>query len=245
MKKKHFRVIKVFVFFACLLFCFENVLFAQTARRKSAVKRPTSAETDNRKAKKSVGVNAADAEGAKTAVNPKLLPDAEVAVLETDYGRIIIELYSKIAPQMVERFKKLIREGFYDGTAFHRTSPSLGIIQGGDPNSKDADPANDGYGKSSYPDVPAEFTDIPYERGIVGAARANDPNSANCQFFIMLKRQPFFDKKYTIFGRVVEGLGNAYIINISPTKPSTERPEDPITIRKATMQLRKKVVAIN
>jgi len=168
-----------------------------------------------------------------------------VAVLETDYGKIVIELYPKLAPQMVARFKKLIKEGFYNGTAFHRTSPSLGIIQGGDPNSKDADPTNDGYGKSPYPNVPAEFSDVPYARGIVGAARSNDPNSANCQFFLMLKRQPFFDNKYTVFGRTIEGLSNAYIISISQTKTGTESPEDPVVVKRISLQPRKKFIAIN
>ena len=99
-------------------------------------------------------------------------PDADVAVIETaDFGTIVIELYSNVAPQMVERFKKLISEGFYNGTTFHRVNPDLGIIQGGDPLSKDNDPTNDGIGDSPYPNVPGEMSDIPYERGIVGAAR--------------------------------------------------------------------------
>jgi cyclophilin family peptidyl-prolyl cis-trans isomerase len=110
------------------------------------------------------------------------------------------------------------------------------MIQGGDPNSKDTDPRNDGYGSSTYPNLPAEFSNVPYERGIVGAARANDPNSANSQFFIMLKRQSAFDNSYTVFGRVIEGLANAYIINISPTERGTERPEDPVVIKRATLQ---------
>ena len=102
----------------------------------------------------------------------KPLPDQEVAVIETaDFGNIVIELYPNVAPQMVERFKKLISEGFYNGTTFHRVNPELGIIQGGDPLSKDNNPENDGTGDSPYPNVPGEMSDIPYERGIVGAAR--------------------------------------------------------------------------
>src|SRR5687767_5275609 len=156
----------------------------------------------------------------KTGVKPE--PDAEVAVIETsDFGKIVIELYPNIAPKMVERFKKLISERFYDGTIFHRINPELGIIQGGDPLSKDGDPANDGTGDSTYPNVPGEFSDLPYERGTVGAARkgaspafggrpglteAEAFDTANCQFYVTLKRQPAFDKKYTVFGKVIEGI---------------------------------------
>src|SRR3954452_7165490 len=106
----------------------------------------------------------------KKGVKPEA--DPEVAVIETEtYGRIVIELYSNVAPQMVGRFKQLIKEGFYNGTTFHRIDPQLGIIQGGDPLSKDDNPDNDGTGDSPYPNVPGEFSDVPYEKGIVGAAR--------------------------------------------------------------------------
>src|SRR6476619_5628016 len=135
----------------------------------------------------------------KKGVTP--VADSEIAVIEMDnapaYGTIKIELYSNIAPKMVERFKALAREGVYDDTTFHRVNQS--VIQGGDPNSKDNDPSNDGMGGSSKPNVEAEFSDIPYDTGIVGAARSQSPNSANSQFFIMLKREPGFDNKYTIF----------------------------------------------
>src|SRR5438552_15689526 len=147
----------------------------------------------------------------KTGVKPQ--PDAQVAVIETgDYGRIVIELYPNIAPQMVERFKKLINEKFYDGTAIHRVDASLGIIQGGDPNTKENNVAAYGMGNSPYPNVPAEFSDIPYECGTLGAARTQDVNGANCQWFITLKKQPAFDKKYTVFGRVIDGIKNAEVI---------------------------------
>src|SRR5437016_11122798 len=93
----------------------------------------------------------------KTGVKPQ--PDSQVAVIETgDYGRIVIELYPNIAPQMVERFKKLINEHFYDGTAIHRIDPDLGIIQGGDPLTKSAT-GMWGTGSSPYPNVLAEFSD--------------------------------------------------------------------------------------
>src|SRR5437764_9911795 len=110
-----------------------------------------------------------DDEAAEANVKKGVKPaaDAQVAVIDTDYGRIVIELYPNVAPQMVERFKKLASEKFFDGTAIHRVDPSLGIIQGGDPNTKGSNVALYGTGNSSYPNVPAEFSDIPYERGTV------------------------------------------------------------------------------
>jgi peptidylprolyl isomerase len=179
----------------------------------------------------------AEEAGVKKGVKPEA--DSQAAVVETDYGRIVIELYPNLAPKMVERFKQLANEGFYNGTTIHRIDPNLGIIQGGDPNSKDAIPANDGMGNSPYPNVPAEFSDLPYERGIVGAARTgNDINSANCQFFITLKRQPAFEQpgnRYTVFGRVIEGMNNADIISGAPPVEGTERPADKILVKSVTL----------
>jgi cyclophilin family peptidyl-prolyl cis-trans isomerase len=160
-------------------------------------------------------------------------------VIETaDYGRIVIELYPNIAPKMVERFKKLIGEKFYDGTAIHRVDPSLGIIQGGDPLTKGNNPAAYGTGSSPYPNVAAEFSDILYERGTVGAARTQDINGANCQWFITLKKQPAFDKKYTVFGRVIDGINNAEVIMHAPTEQGTPRPSDKVVIKSVTLQPR-------
>lgn len=158
--------------------------------------------------------------------------DKEIAVIEMEnsaaYGTIKIELYSNIAPQMVARFKELAKEGVYDGTTFHRINQS--VIQGGDPLSKDADPTNDGTGKSDKPNVPAEFSDILYDTGIVGAARGQDNNSANSQFFITLKREAGFDNRYTIFGKVVEGMNN--VRTISGVQPKDgERPVEPVRIK--------------
>ena len=180
----------------------------------------------------------ADADGVtaevKKGVKPE--PDAQAAVIETDYGRIVIELYPNLAPQMVERFKSLAAQKFYDGTAIHRIDPELGIIQGGDPNSKDDIPENDGMGSSGPPNLPAEFSDILYERGTVGAARAQDENSANCQFYVTLKRQPAFDNRYTVFGRVIEGITNADIIAGAPVaEGAQDRPAERITVKSVTL----------
>lgn len=204
-----------------------------------------------------------EAEGAggaevKRGVKPE--PDAEAAVLEVEsggvsFGRIVIELYPNLAPKMVERFKQLVREGFYDGTAFHRINPRAGVLQGGDPNSKDDDPANDGMGDSPYADLPAEFSDVPFDTGTVGAARqgarpavAGQPaltekeavNTANSQFYITLRRVPGWDAKYTVFGKVIEGMGNAHVIAGAPTRPApfNESPADKIVIKRATLHPR-------
>jgi cyclophilin family peptidyl-prolyl cis-trans isomerase len=188
---------------------------------------------------KSTNTNSANSGEANVKTKVKPEPDSQVAVIDTaDYGRIVIELYPNIAPKMVERFKKLISEKFYDGTAIHRIDPGLGIIQGGDPLTKSPNIAAWGTGNSPYPDVPAEFSDIPYERGTVGAARTNDINTANCQWFITLKKQSAFDQKYTVFGRVVDGIKNAEIIMGAPTASGTERPAEKILITSVTLQPR-------
>lgn len=171
---------------------------------------------------------------AKAEVKKGVAPvaDNEIAVIEMEnsstFGTVKIELYSNIAPQMVARFKELAREGFYNGVSFHRINQM--VVQGGDPNSKDADPANDGQGNSNKPNVPAEFSDILYEKGIVGAARlGNDVNSQNCQFFITLTRVKDFDNKYTIFGKVIEGMDN--VILMSGVPKQGERPIDAVKIK--------------
>jgi cyclophilin family peptidyl-prolyl cis-trans isomerase len=193
----------------------------------------------------------------KTGVKP--IPDAQVAVIETaDFGTIVIELYPNVAPKFVERFKKLITDGFYNGTTFHRVDPSLSLIQGGDPLSKDDNPANDGTGDSHEPNVPAEFSDIPFERGSVGAARRGAApavngqpsvseeqarNSANCQFFITLSPQPDFDEDYTLFGSVIQGINNAEVIMRAPSEEETERPIERIVIKSITLQSRSQYVS--
>jgi cyclophilin family peptidyl-prolyl cis-trans isomerase len=163
--------------------------------------------------------------------------DDEIAVIEMEnssaYGTIKMELYSNIAPRMVARFKELAEEGVYNGTTFHRINHT--VIQGGDPKSKDDDPSNDGTGGSGKPNIPAEFSDIPYDTGIVGAARSSDPNSSNSQFFIMLKREPQFDNKYIIFGKVIDGMNNVRTISgVSPKEG--ERPVEAVRIKSITIQ---------
>lgn len=118
--------------------------------------------------------------------------------LELKDGRVVIELLPKKAPKHVERIKKLVREGFYDGVVFHRVIDGF-MAQTGDPTGT-------GMGGSDYPDIQAEFNDEPHSRGAVSMARAQDPNSANSQFFIVFEDSNFLDNQYTVFGRVTEGM---------------------------------------
>ncbi len=170
------------------------------------------------------------------AKDAKPVADNEIAVIELEnaaaYGTIKIELYSNIAPKAVARFKELAKEGFYNGVTFHRITPA--VIQSGDPNSKDNDPTNDGQGSSDKPNVEAEFTDIPYDVGIVGAARGQEFNSANSQFFITRQRVGDFDGRYTVFGKVIEGLNNVSIIAGVPKQD--ERPIENVVIKSVTIQ---------
>lgn len=119
--------------------------------------------------------------------------------LETAHGRVVIELRPDLAPQHVARIKELTREGFYDGIVFHR------VIE--DFMAQTGDPTGTGTGGSDKPDLPAEFTnEVKFERGTLGMARAQNPNSANSQFFINFTATPFLDGQYTIWGQVVEGM---------------------------------------
>jgi cyclophilin family peptidyl-prolyl cis-trans isomerase len=164
--------------------------------------------------------------------------DDEVAVLETDMGRIVIEFFPGDAPKHVENFKKLTREGFYDGTAFHRVIPNV-IVQGGDPNSRSNPEETWGMGQPDQQTVPAEFNARKHLRGIVSAARrGNDINSATSQFFICESPKPDWDGQYSVYGRVVQGMNVVDIISNSPTVEGTERPLEKITIKKAFLDKR-------
>ncbi|HVE55500.1 MAG TPA: peptidylprolyl isomerase [Pyrinomonadaceae bacterium] len=177
---------------------------------------------------------------AKTAANADVkkgvapVADNEIAVMETDFGTIKIELYSNIAPKMVARFKELAKEGYYNGIAWHRINNS--VIQAGNADTKPgAAPSIGKEGDSGKPNVDAEFSDIPYDTGILGAARlGNDVNSANSQFFIMLKREKAFDNNYTVFGKVIEGMNT--VITISGVPREGEKPNPPVRIKSVTIQ---------
>jgi len=124
-----------------------------------------------------------------------------------DDGQIIVDLMADLAPNHVARVKELTRSGFYDGRPFHRVIEGF-MAQTGDVQfGKVGDNiAMAGRGGSELPDLPAEFSNIPFDRGIVGMARAQNPNSANSQFFIMFKEGYFLNGQYTVVGKVVEGM---------------------------------------
>ncbi|QJB54993.1 peptidylprolyl isomerase [Pseudodesulfovibrio sp. zrk46] len=129
---------------------------------------------------------------------PGLAMDKENTLLmDLPTGRVIIEMYPKLAPKHVERIKELVRMKFYDGLVFHRVIEGF-MAQGGDPTGT-------GMGGSGEK-LPAEFSRVPFERGTAAMARANDPNSADSQFFICFTRVPSLDRKYTIWGKVVSGM---------------------------------------
>jgi len=123
---------------------------------------------------------------------------AHTLLLDTKYGQVKIELLPKIAPKHVERITALANKGFYDGLKFHRVIPGF-MAQTGDP-------LGNGTGGSDGPDLKAEFSDVPYERGVLGMARAQNPNSANSQFFIMFAPASNLNGQYTVFGKVLSGM---------------------------------------
>lgn len=142
---------------------------------------------------------------AATTAKPAALQSTnEVAVIKTSAGEMVAELWPDVAPKTVENFKKLARQGFYDGTASHRLIAGF-MIQMGDPLTKDPN-ARDrwGSGGPGYT-IPAEFNPRKHERGVLSMARGMDPNSAGSQFFICFSAKPDLDGQYTTFGRLVKG----------------------------------------
>ena len=126
------------------------------------------------------------------------------AVIETTFGTITLKFFPDVAPGHVKNFVDLAKKGVYDGTIFHRIIPGF-MIQGGDPNTKGTDTRTYGMGGPGYT-IKAEFSDKPHKRGILSMARAQHPDSAGSQFFVVVKDSPFLDRQYTVFGEVVEGM---------------------------------------
>lgn len=128
----------------------------------------------------------------------------EVAVLKTSKGEMVVEFWPDVAPKTVENFKKLAKEGYYDGTAFHRIVKGF-MIQGGDPLTRDPGAEHRwGTGGPGYT-IDAEFNERSHTRGVLSMARSNDPNSAGSQFFICLGDAKFLDRQYTAFGQLTQG----------------------------------------
>jgi peptidyl-prolyl cis-trans isomerase B (cyclophilin B) len=138
----------------------------------------------------------------------------EVAVISTTEGDLVVSFWPDVAPKTVENFKKLAREGFYDGTAFHRIVKGF-MIQGGDPLSKTENPRV-GTGGPGYK-IKAEFNEKPHVRGVLSMARSQDPDSAGSQFFICLADARFLDRQYTAFGQLTKGDDILSKIGDTPT----------------------------
>jgi len=159
----------------------------------------------------------------------------EVAVIKTSEGEMVVQFWTDAAPNTIENFKKLARQGFYDGTIFHRIIKGF-MIQGGDPNSKD--PAKeDSYGQGG-PDykVKAEFNDHPHDQGVISMARSADPDSAGSQFFICLAPIHRLDHQYTTFGKLIKGDGVLEKIGNTPVERNsqgeTSKPTKRVVINK-------------
>lgn len=145
----------------------------------------------------SLAVSAALATGVAQAQQPQLDPQNTI-FLDTKNGRVVIRLRPDLAPKHVEQIKTLTKQGFYNGIVFHRVIDGF-MAQTGDPTGT-------GTGRSQLPNLPAEFSREPFKRGTLGMARAQDPNSANSQFFIMFAEGSFLNGQYTVFGEVVQGM---------------------------------------
>ena len=152
-------------------------------------------------------------------------------IIKTDFGDIKFSLLADLAPETVRNFVTLAKQGFYDGTLFHRVIPGF-MIQGGDPNTKNSDKSAWGQGGPGY-NLKAEFSSRSHLRGIVSMARANDPDSAGSQFFIVTSDSTFLDKQYTVFGEVVDGIEVAdKIVNLP--RDGNDCPEQEVKMLEVT-----------
>jgi peptidylprolyl isomerase len=139
-------------------------------------------------------------------------------VMETEHGAVVIEMFPDVAPNHVARIKELTRQGFYDGIVFHRVMDGF-MAQTGDPTGT-------GSGGSGQ-NIDAEFSTVPFERGTVGMARAQSPNSGDSQFFIMFAEGSFLNGQYTVWGKVVEGMDAVDQIKKAPAGSQSGQVTDP------------------
>ena len=138
------------------------------------------------------------------------IAEENIMILKLKDGDVKIELFEDVAPNHVNRIKELANSGKYDNVVFHRVIDGFmaqtGDVKFGNSDSKDFDLRRAGMGGSDFPDLEQEFNNLPHDRGTLSMARAQDPNSANSQFFICFQPAPFLDKQYTVFGKVIEGM---------------------------------------
>ena len=168
--------------------------------------------------------------------------DKDRAVISTQFGDIVLEFFDDLAPKHVESFKLHAKNGYYNGTTFHRVIPGF-MIQGGDPLTKSEDRSRHGTGgnaakffgigsesNESTWDLPAEFSPTPHERGILSIARSQNPDSGGSQFFICVADARFLDNQYTVFGKVVSGLDVVDAI-VSAPRDGRDNPDDRIEMK--------------
>jgi peptidyl-prolyl cis-trans isomerase B (cyclophilin B) len=149
------------------------------------------------------------------------------AIISTRHGDITLEFLPEVAPNHVKNFVELAKQGFYDGTLFHRVIPDF-MIQGGDPNSKNPDKRLHGTGGSGK-NVKAEFSKTPHARGVVSMARSASPDSASSQFFIVVADAPHLDNQYSAFGKVASGLDVVDKI-VAEETDHRDNPVEPVAI---------------
>ncbi|MFQ5670433.1 MAG: peptidylprolyl isomerase [Acidobacteriota bacterium] len=158
-------------------------------------------------------------------------------MIKTNLGDIVLRFFPDVAPNHVHNFKFLAKNGIFDGTYFHRVIPRF-MIQGGDPNTKDDDRSNDGFGHAG-PGVKAEFSAVPHRRGILSMARKQDPNSATSQFFIMVGDKPGLDHQYSVFGMVIAGMDVVdRIVALPRDRANNPLPQNPAIIESVTFEKR-------
>ena len=155
-------------------------------------------------------------------------------ILTLKDGEVVIELLADVAPKHAERMKQLARDKAYDNVAFHRVIDGFmaqtGDVENANMESPDYNPRRAGTGGSQYPDLPAEFSKLPHDRGTLGAARSQNPNSANSQFFINFRDNHFLNNQYTVYGRVIAGM--EHVDKIVKGEPPAN-PDRMITVRVA------------
>ena len=189
-----------------------------------------------------IGCGAKQKDKDKETVMGKTNLEQDRAIITTQFGDIELEFFDDIAPKHVESFKLHAKNGYYDGTTFHRVIPGF-MIQGGDPLSKSDDKSRHGtggnaakfFGIGSESDentwaLPAEFSSTPHERGVLSMARSQDPNSGGSQFFICVADARFLDNQYTVFGKVTRGLDVVDLIVNSP-RDSRDNPNDRVEMK--------------
>jgi cyclophilin family peptidyl-prolyl cis-trans isomerase len=165
---------------------------------------------------------------------PDIKDPENTIILTLKDGEVVIELLADVAPKHAERMKQLARDKAYDNVAFHRVIDGFmaqtGDVENANMESPNYNPRRAGTGGSQYPDLPAEFSKLPHDRGTLGAARSQSPNSANSQFFINFKDNHFLNNQYTVYGRVISGMD--HVDKIAKGEPPAN-PDRMLTVRVA------------